>query len=187
MERKRHMRLPGFDYTRPGAYFVTICTLNRLCLLGEVVDGCVRLSEAGGLARDVWENLPSHYPHVRLDAWVIMPNHLHGIVCLAGTEAASGGVGVGTGLKPVPTGGSAPRYGLPEVIRAFKTFSAKRINASRGAPGVPFWQRSYHDRIIRDDASLDRLRQYVIDNPARWHQDPNNPAIRTSAAGVEPD
>ena len=178
MERKRHMRLPGFDYTRLGAYFVTICMHNRLCLLGEVVDGCVRLSEAGRFARDAWEHLPMHYPHVRLDAWVIMPNHVHGIVCLAKAEAAPSGIGAGTGLKPVPTGGETPRYGLPEVVRAFKTFSAKRINASRGTAGAPFWQRSYYDRVIRDDASLDRMRQYVLDNPARWRQDPENPTDR---------
>ena len=195
--RRRSMRLPGYDYSQAGAYFVTICTRGRVCVLGDVVDGRVRLSEFGRLAHSVWSELPRHYSHVRLDAWVVMPNHVHGIVML---EPSDDVVGAGlkpaptienelpsmvldasrsrrvdrTVLKPAPTG--RRQHGLPEVVRAFKTYSARRINAARGATGTPFWQRNYYEHVIRDEESLDRIREYIVYNPARWDEDPENPA-----------
>ena len=167
--RRRSLRLPGYDYAQTGAYFVTICTRGRVCFLGDVVDGEVRLSEFGRLANSVWLELPRHYPHVRLDAWVVMPNHVHGIVMLKLTDDV-----VGAGLKPAPTG--RRRHGIPEVVRAFKTYSARCINAARGATGTPFWQRNYYEHVIRDEESLDRIRRYIAENPARWDEDPENPA-----------
>ena len=174
--RRRSIRLRGFDYAQAGAYFVTICTRRSACVLGEVVAGEVRLSEAGRVVQTVWEGLPRHYPHVQLDAWIIMPNHVHGIVILTADP-------VGAGLKPAPTTPDAPapanvkrtRHGLPEIVRAFKTFSARRINAARGTQGTAFWQRNYYEHVIRNEAALDRIRQYIEDNPARWHEDPENP------------
>ncbi len=175
--RRRSIRLLGFDYRQPGVYFITVCTRDRSCLLGNVVEGRMRLSEAGRLAQDVWDGLPSHYPHVRMDAFIIMPNHVHGIVFLVGA-----GLNVRAGLKPAPTGANmgadTVRHGLPEVVRAFKTFSARRMNALLGAVGGPFWQRNYYEHVIRNEAALNRIRQYIVDNPARWHEDPENPALR---------
>ena len=215
--RRRPIRLRGYDYTRHGAYFVTICTRNRACLLGDVIEGTTHLSEAGQLAQAVWEDLPRHYPHVQLDAWTIMPNHVHGIIVLTdGDTEPDGAPSVGAGLKPAPTtnadaprhhphvhnagasphrphvhddvgagfkpapttNASALRHGLPEVVRAFKTFSSRRINASQGTTGTPFWQRNYYEHIIRNEEDLNRIRQYIEDNPARWHEDPENPAVR---------
>ena len=106
--RRRPMRLRGYDYSQHGAYFVTICTRNRACLLGDVIEGEMHLSEAGHLAKVAWEDLPSHYPNVRLDAWTIMPNHVHGIIALTDTNAES----VGAGLKPAPTQGAKTQRGL---------------------------------------------------------------------------
>ena len=179
---RRSIRLRGFDYSRDGAYFITVCTRGRVCLLGDVVEGEMRLSEAGLVAQAAWEGLPHHYPHVQLDAWVIMPNHVHGIVILA--EADRDPITVGAGLKPAPTGnpGNAARHGLPEVVRAFKSFSARRINALLGASGVPFWQRNYYEHVIRDEEALHRIRRYIVGNPARWDEDPENPnAVRREA------
>ena len=85
--QRRSIRLQGYDYTRQGAYFVTICTRNRACLLGDIVEGRMHLSEAGRLAQVAWEDLPHHYPHVQIDVWVIMPNHMHGIVILTEAQA----------------------------------------------------------------------------------------------------
>ncbi len=191
--RRRSIRLHGFDYSRQGAYFVTICTRNRECLLGDVAEGVMRLNEVGQLAQAAWEDLPRHYPHVVLDAWTVMPNHVHGIVVLSDGVAEPT---VGAGFKPAPTSARAARHGppsqpapgttrhgLPEVVRAFKTFSARRINALRGAVGTPFWQRNYYEHIIRDDQSLNRIRQYIEDNPAQWHRDPENPAVVRTAGG----
>ena len=174
--RRRSMRLRGFNYAQPGAYFITVSTHNRVCLLGDVLDDKMHLSEAGRLAQAVWEGLPTHYPHIRLDAWVVMPNHVHGIVML--TEANADPDPVGAGFKPATTAtgtdASNARHGLPEIVRAFKTFSARRINAVRGAVGTSVWQRNYYEHIIRDDETLNRIRQYIMDNPARWHEDPEN-------------
>ena len=177
--RRRSLRLPRFDYTQQGAYFVTICTRNRACLLGDIVEGRMHLSEAGRLAQVAWEDLPHHYPHVQIDVWVIMPNHMHGIVILAEAQATEDDmpVDVGAGLKPAPT-----RHGLPEILRAFKTFSARRINALHNTVGTPFWQRNYYEHIIRNEAALNRIRQYIADNPARWAEDPENPVVREGVA-----
>ena len=147
--QRRSIRLQGYDYTRQGAYFVTICTRNRECLLGDIVEGRMHLSEAGRLAQAVWEDLPHHYPHVQIDVWVIMPNHMHGIIILTEAQTteddvqsgADPKINVGAGLKPAPT--AATRHGLSEIVRAFKTFSARRINALHNTVGTPFWQRNY--------------------------------------------
>jgi len=201
--RRRSIRLKGYDYSQAGAYFVTICTEDREWVLGEVVAGEMRPNDAGAVALAVWEDLPRHYAHVRVDTFVVMPNHVHGIIVLiddvaadvgadvAGVDAA--GLGVGAGLKPAPTADAggvgadvgaglkpAPtkdgrRQGLPEVVRAFKTFSARRINELRGMPGVPVWQRNYYEHVVRDERALNAIRQYIADNPARWVWDRYNP------------
>ena len=166
--RRRAIRLRGYDYTQQGAYFVTICTWGRLCALGDVVASEMVLSDAGQLAQAAWQALPQHYPGVRLDAWVIMPNHVHGIIVLEAGQRA--------GLKPAPTRLSPdPKPALSELVRAFKTFSARRINTARNTAGSPFWQRNYYEHVIRDDDTLNRIRQYIVDNPAKWHEDPENP------------
>ena len=176
--RRRGLRLPGYDYAQTGVYFVTICTRGRVCVLGDVVDGEVRLSELGVMVNSVWSELPRHYAHVRLDAWIVMLNHVHGIVMLEPEDDVAGaGLKPRAGLKPAPTGPKI-RHGLPEVVRAFKTFSARRINAARGAVGTSFWQRDYYEHVIRGEESLDRIRQYIVDNPALWDEDPENPASK---------
>ena len=173
--QRRSIRLRGYDYSQAGAYFITICTQGRVCVLGEVVDGRMRLNELGKLTARVWKELPQHYAHVRLDAWVVMPNHVHGIVTLDD---------VGAGLKPAPTSdGEMVRHGIPEIVRGFKTFSARRINAVRGTVGTQFWQRNYFEHIIRDESGLDRIRRYIDENPLRWHKDPENPEV---GAGLKP-
>ena len=146
----------------------------------------MHLSEAGRLAQAVWEDLPHHYPHVQIDVWVIMPNHMHGIIILTEAQATEDGmqsgadpkINVGAGLKPAPT--AATRHGLSEIVRAFKTFSARRINALHNTVGTPFWQRNYYEHVIRNESALDRIRQYIVDNPTRWPEDPENPALGTA-------
>jgi putative transposase len=108
------------------------------------------------IVRDCWSDLPDHYPHVSLDAFVVMPDHIHGIIVLLVTYGAGC---KGTGLKPAPTDGDAfvevgVRHGLPEIVRALKTYSARRINATRGTPGASIWQRGYYERIVRNEREL---------------------------------
>jgi len=162
---RRSIRLKGYDYAQAGTYFVTICTRDRLCLFGEIGDNKMRLNEAGLMVDTAWQDLPHHYPYVQLDEYVIMPNHVHGTII------------VGAGLKPAPTNHAVPtkRHGLPEIVRAFKTFSARRINRGRATPGVPVWQRNYYEHVVRNEESLNHIRHYIIDNPQRWALDRENP------------
>jgi putative transposase len=167
---RRSIRLSGFDYSQDGAYFVTVCTQNRDGVFGEIEDGTMVLHSYGQIVFTVWHDLPDHYCHVTADQFVVMPNHIHGIMILSRDHVA--GIGVGGGLKPAPT---AKMHALPEIIRGFKTFSSRRINELRGTPGTKLWQRNYYEHIIRNDDELNRIRQYIIDNPINWATDRNNP------------
>jgi putative transposase len=167
--QRRSIRLRDYDYAQTGAYFVTVCTEGRQCLFGQVEDGTVRLNGWGRIVHETWSDLPNHYPHVELDAFVIMPNHVHMVVVLADP--------VGAGFKPAPT----KRHGLPEIMRAFKTFSSRRINERRATPGASLWQRNYYEHIIRNAESLNRIRQYIADNPASWAFDQENSQGKSTA------
>ncbi len=125
----------------------------------------MRLNEWGRIVRETWVALPSHYPHIALDAFVIMPDHVHGIIIIGGTGTVGS---VGADLRPAPTEVPATRHGLPEIVRAFKSFSARRINEVRITPGVSVWQRKYYEHVVRDEADLARIRAYIQDNPAGW-------------------
>jgi REP element-mobilizing transposase RayT len=167
---RRLTRLQEYDYSQPGAYFVTVCTKNRSCLFGEIDNDRMRLSSYGEIIRLSWFDLPQHYTNVELDAFVIMPNHIHGIIFLTD---------VGAGLKPAPTDSPRDkRHGLPEIIRAFKTFSSRQINKFRNMPGASVWQRNYYEHVIRRDESLAKIREYIETNPLRWALDKENPAHR---------
>ncbi len=166
---RRSIRLKGYDYSTAGAYFVTICTYRRECFLGEITDGEMRLSDAGRMVHLIWEQLPDHYPYIKLDAFVIMPNHVHGIVILNDWADM-----VGAGFKPAPTAGGK-RHGIPEIIRGFKTFASRRINESREMMGVPTWQRNYYEHVVRNDRALNTIRNYIEANPSQWANDPENP------------
>jgi REP element-mobilizing transposase RayT len=162
---RRSLRLAGYDYSRPGAYFVTICMDGRQCVLGSVTDAGLLLSPMGQVVRGAWEDLPNHYQGIELDEFVVMPNHVHGVVVLRGQ--------VGAGFKPAPT--ENQRHSLSEVVRAFKTFSARGINELRGTPGLAVWQRNYYERVVRDEEELNRIREYIQTNPFNWHLDRENP------------
>ncbi len=153
---RNSLRLKGYDYTQPGAYFVTLCTKNRECLFGEVVGDRVQLNEYGCIVAETWQWLDRHYAYVELDAWVVMPNHLHGIL--------------------VMTDRAVDRKPLGRLVGAFKTVSAREINQLRDTPSCPVWQRDFYDRINRNDRSLQRIRQYIVNNPQQWHEDVENPS-----------
>jgi putative transposase len=175
---RRSIRLKGYDYTQAGAYFATICTQNRACLFGDVVDGVMRLNGAGRMVAVEWALLPKRFPNVQLDAMVVMPNHLHGIIVI--TDPAV----VGAGLVPAPTAPHrattrvSPTVG--DVVGAFK--SRVTVEYTRGVKTsgwLPFsgrlWQRNYYEHIIRNEESLNRIRQYIANNPLRWELDIENP------------
>ncbi len=166
-------RLEGYDYAQNGAYFVTICTHNREMLFGEIVDGNMQLNKAGEIVLNCWNDLAQHYSEAEYDAFVIMPNHIHGIVVLVGDGRVSD-PSLQETFRPTPKP-PQPSYkkprGLPQIIGSFKSFSARRINEKRDMPGVSVWQSSYYDHIIRDEADLNIRRQYILNNPSRWQED----------------
>lgn len=152
------MRLRGYDYSLPGNYFVTLVTSNRLCLFGTADDEGIRPSEAGEAIATVWEAIPTRFPAVLLDAWVIMPNHLHGILSIAATDRGEG-----------PEG--APS--ISAVIQWFKTQSTLAYGAGvrhHGWPPYPakLWQPRFHDRVLRNEFELEQKRVYIEANPYRW-------------------
>src|SRR5215831_13524808 len=135
--RRQSLRLPAYDYSQAGAYFITVCTQHRLMLFGEVIGSDVQLNEMGMIVQQTWDDLPRHYHGIDLDALIVMPNHVHGIIILADQ--------------------SERRRGVSEIVRGFKTFSARRANERSGKRGV-LWQRSYYERVIRNEKALDRIR-----------------------------
>ncbi len=147
-------RLVGYDYSQPGYYFVTICTQQHRLVFGHIVDGQMSLRGPGQIAQSVWVTLPRRFAHVKLDAYVLMPNHLHAIVVLSD-------------LDPTHTGS---RAALWEIIRVFKAATSSHIRRSEGKPWFA-WQDGYYDSIIRTEAALQQIRQYILANPMRWTQD----------------
>jgi REP element-mobilizing transposase RayT len=138
--------------------------------LGEIKDNQIRLSDYGAVVQACWLDLPNHYPRVALDALVLMPNHVHGILILRDV------VGAGLQTRPyemalLPT----KRCALFEIIRGFKTYSARRVNELREAAGVPLWQRSYYEHIIRDEDERRSVQEYIVNNPVKWSDDMDNP------------
>jgi len=171
---RRSIRLPDWDYAGTGAYFVTICTHKRLCLFGEVVDGQIRLNPWGEIARAEWFQTAVVRPYVVLydDEFVVMPNHVHGIIGIAGDGNRRGDPS-GRPYHDRPRGPTPGSIGA--IIAQYKSIVTKRINALRNVPGAPVWQRNYYEHIIRNERDLRHIREYILNNPARWETDENHP------------
>ena len=170
---RRSIRLRGYDYTSPGAYFVTITTWERGCLFGAVVPTGMVLNDLGDIVASEWRRTAEIRPEIRLDEFVVMPNLMHALIVIRDV-GAHGRAPLRTGNQPVvPT--RQPRS-VGSLIAGFKSAATRRVNEARNTPGVPVWQRNYYERIIRDDEELDRVRQYILDNPAKWNEDPENSA-----------
>jgi REP element-mobilizing transposase RayT len=181
---RRSIRLKGYDYTQTGAYFVTVCAQDRVCLFGDVADGDMVLNPFGRVAVTYWQRIPRHFPHVQLDAWVVMPNHVHGIIVITnGRGEALPAASVSTeellhfetDLSTLDTGSNASPLqsgSLGAIVGNYKSITTRRINKMRHTPGERVWQRNYYERIIRNDRELDAIRQYIANNPLHWEQDP---------------
>ena len=168
---RKSIRLKGYDYGQSGAYFITICTQARVRMFGDVVDGLMDLDDVGRIVVQCWNGLPNHYSHVGLDAFVVMPNHVHGIIVISEEMNQA----TWMGLKPATTQSEITRqHGLPEIVRGFKTFSARYVNHAFGTLGRRLWQRGYYEHIIRNENQLDGIREYIMSNPLNWQEDPEN-------------
>jgi putative transposase len=200
IHHRRSIRLKDYDYSQVGAYFVTVCAWQRECLFGEIKDGDVFLNELGDTVMKCWASVPTHFPHVETDEFIVMPNHVHGIIILSGvgaqfiapfrkTTTENQGVmnqgvmnyapTVNNGMNPdVLNQGvmnHAPTVG--KIVRAFKARCTHMINNVRNTTGLPVWQRNYYEHIIRDERELHAIREYIRYNPLKWDEDEENPHI----------
>jgi REP element-mobilizing transposase RayT len=150
LPQRKSPRLQGYDYSAAGAYFVTICTHQRQPLFGRVEAGAMQLSAAGAVAAVCWDAIQEHYRAVELDAFVVMPNHVHGILVLSGNTNT---------FKTI----------LGRVINGYKGAVTARLRQEQ--PDLVVWQGRYHDHIIRDEKSLNRIQGYILTNPERWTED----------------
>jgi len=216
LRSRRSIRLKGYDYAEAGAYFVTIGAQNRECLFGAIVDGEMRVNDAGKMVERWWEELPHKFPSVELDEFVVMPNHFHGIVGITDTS-----VGADLRVCPDPQGartaqdarvtaqgarvtvrgadvtaqgarvtaqGAHPgaplrRLAMGEIVQWFKTMTTNEyIRGVKQNGWTPFpgklWQRNYYEHIIRNENDLNRIREYIFNNPANWANDDENPQRR---------
>jgi REP element-mobilizing transposase RayT len=179
-KHRRSIRLPDYDYSQPGAYFVTMVTFRRECLFGEIRNSMMYLSEAGQIVLDVWNSLPVRYPTVTLGTAVVMPNHFHGIVII---NESVGVIPVVGAIHESPLRNELPlrepraqrrRMTLPLVIGYFKMNSAKQINKLLNSSGVPIWQRNYYEHIVRNDDERNRIHFYIESNIDNWEDDDEN-------------
>ena len=206
---RRSIRLKGYDYSQVGAYFVTISVRGRQCLFGDVVEGTMQLNDAGRMVWDIWEALPARFADLELDTFMVMPNHLHGILVLSSHGAPTRGAPtegqiashVRAPLVGAPCDNRAPTAGqntsprgtatLGEVVGAFKSLiTVAYIRGVKQHDWQPFsgqlLLRNYHEHIIREEAELDRIREYICNNPMQWHLDGENPqADRAERRGGE--
>lgn len=179
---RRSIRLRGYDYSKPGAYFVTICVKNRACILSTIDDrigaGLVparlSLTDIGKIVENCWKGISKRFPHVCVDDYIIMPNHVHGIVII--TPGLSKNPNKRAGTSPAPT--------LGDIVRVFKSTSAidylayiknRNLNATRR-----LWQRNYYEHIVRNDHDFDNIKKYIRNNPINWAMDAENPANNPS-------
>lgn len=199
--RRRSIRLKGYDYAQAGAYFVTVCTHQRACLFGIVSDGQMDLNAAGQVAAQCWRAIPDHFPNVRCDEFVVMPNHIHGILWINAPNPPAVGA---NDYSPLPSAQRPPAVRAnndsprrPSAVRANNYSPRRRPRGTSKTIGSivrgfkigvtkwmrendfdgPVWQRDYYEHIIREEESLNRIRQYILDNPARWATDHNNLAV----------
>ncbi|MFH1524604.1 MAG: transposase [Chloroflexota bacterium] len=162
---RRSIRLKEYDYAQPGAYFITIVTHEREPLFGEIELDAMRLNAWGEMARDEWFKTAELRSNITLyeDEFVVMPNHVHGVIWInkVGAERRSA-------PTPIPhvTAGS-----LGAVVRAYKSAVTYVINGARQTRGEPIWQRNYYEHIVRNDADLNRIRDYIANNPLKWVDD----------------
>ena len=172
IHHRRSLRLTDYDYGQCGAYFVTIVTQHRMCMLGDISEGVIVPNDTGQITQASWMGLSSRFPDVSLDSSVVMPNHIHGII-IVGAQFIAPGPTPSNRASIVQEGAINRAPTLGEIIRTFKAASTRMIRKTVNPDFV--WQRNYYEHVIRNEESLNRIRQYILDNPARWSFDPENP------------
>lgn len=165
-KRKKQYRYKGYDYSQNGYYFVTICTKDREMFFGDIENSKMELSEIGLVVKKFWQEIPERFPVASLDECVLMPNHLHGIIVINNRRNVPRHVPTRQGVQPLV------KNSLSSIINHFKG-NVKRY-CNKNNLEYFSWQSRFHDRIIRDEEELNRIREYVRNNPSRWELDRNN-------------
>ncbi|MEB3277532.1 MAG: transposase [Lyngbya sp.] len=209
IHHRRSIRLKGYNYSQPGAYFITLCTYQRQCWFGEIYQAKMHLNQIGKIVEQEWLKSAKMRPNLKLDEWIIMPNHLHGIVWivqsgleiksddnlsntelsntelsnteLSNTELSNTGLS-NTGVCNTPLRGGLRRQGnsLASFIGGFKGAVTRRINQCCNNNSIPIWQRNYYESIIRDEKGLNQIREYIQNNPLSWGEDIDNPKCNSN-------
>lgn len=197
-QRRNSLRLQGYDYAQPGGYFVTICTYGRRCVLGEIVDGRMLLSELGRVVEDAWAMIPEHFKDTRADVFQVMPNHLHGIVEIKEARGANmvrqadevnGAIVWARHVVPIQKNAKEkfgkPRPGtLSTIIGSFKAAVTRQLRRQGKYIEHSIWHRNFHDHVIRDDVDRFFVERYIELNPILWDLDADNAALDENSIEV---
>ncbi len=168
-------RFRDWDYRTRGWYFVTICAQKRACIFGDVADGEVQLSRVGRIAESELQSLYMHYHNVQIDSLVVMPNHVHAIVAIDGEHCFSPNLSSATSAKTADSCCGPPRAGsLSAIIRSYKAGVTRNCRALGLRTCI--WQPSFHDHLLRGDAAISAVREYIRNNPTNWSKDKENPS-----------
>jgi putative transposase len=169
MKRERKsIRLMDYDYAGAGYYFVTVCVAGMACVFGDVIAGEMVLNKAGKIVRDEWMRSQEIRDEIRIDDFIIMPNHMHMIIEIVGANGRSP-------LRNDIRKKCMQSKSISSLMAGFKSICTKKINQFRCTPGKPVWQRNYYEHIIRTEKDLFRIRKYIRENPANWQYDDYNP------------
>jgi REP element-mobilizing transposase RayT len=187
IHHRRSIRLKEYDYSQSGGYFVTMVTWQREYLFGEIINGEMKLNEHGHIADECWREIPNHFSNVELGAYVIMPNHVHGIIVITerrgtGTvpnENVKNKISSNNEILAETLGGDTPPLRKPtlgQIVAYFKYQSTKQMNVSSNTGVVTkFWQRNYYEHVIRNEKDLQNKTDYIEANPRLWDEDDENP------------
>ena len=169
-QKRKKIRIPDYDYSWPGAYFITVCTHNNECLFGEIINDKAQLNQYGRIVVEEWLKTKQVREFVELDTYIVMPDHFHGIIVIKDTGTA----------RRAPT---TERFGRPvegsisTMVRSFKSAVTKHINILRCTPDKAVWQRGFYDHVIRHNEEINLVREYILNNPLRSALESKNPYI----------
>lgn len=173
IHHRRSIRLTKYDYSQPGAYFITICTYKKQPWFGEIRHTQMHLNQLGKIVAQEWLRTPKIRPEIILDEWIIMPNHLHGIIIITDAVLAH----QQASHEPSQSESSQfcrKSYSIPSIIAGFKSATTRQVNERRGTPRSPLWQRNYYESVVLNFDKLDGVRNYIKNNPFNWYQDSEN-------------
>ena len=157
----KNIRLKGCDYSTPDAYLVTVCTNEHKCIFGRIEKRQVVLNEIGNLVKECWQKIPEQFPNLQLNEFIVMPDHLHGIIIIRdkAREAC---------LDPAREPAGSRKKTLGAVVGCFKSLVTRRVRRSGFFRGKAIWQRGYYEHVVTNKADLENIRDYIANNPARW-------------------